>query len=344
MQHELLGAKCYYGIEYSLHPYPNNNFCDINCYNNVSGDVIIPDSIKYQGISYAVRWISTDAFNGCSGMTSIHIPKTITSINPWAFYKCGGMKVYITDLTAWLNISIADYSASPLAGGRLYLNGEEVTSLTIPDEIIELHRNILRGCQSITNVTLHKNVQTIHNLAFCGCSNLERINIPKSVSKIGGGAFDGCHNLKKVYINDLYSWLYINFELNGNPCCNGATLYLNERELQNVTIPSSFTELKAYAFQGCNSITDINIPKSITAIGDGTFFRCQNLKNITIPNSVTRIGQNAFNGCANLSEITLQNSISTIETGTFANCTGLRKINIPNSVTSIGSSAFALCI
>lgn len=179
------------GIKYSLYPYPNNCYCTINGYTNVSSDVIIPDSIKYQGISYAVRSFSKDAFNGCSGMISIHIPKTITYVDYGAFDGCSNLKkVYITDLKAWIAIS---FHSLPFNNDtKLYLNDEEVTTLTIPDGITVINPSVFNGCKSITKVILPNSVKEIREYAFCNCINLQSINIPDAVTTIGKYAFSSC--------------------------------------------------------------------------------------------------------------------------------------------------------
>lgn len=177
------------GINYEL--YTNGgNFCIINR-SKVSGDVVIPESIEYEGQSYEVQRIGAEAFYGCSNMTSIQIPKTITSVNPWAFYGCSNLKkVYITDLKAWLAIDFGSFVASPFQDDtRLYLNDKEVTTLTIPDGTTVIKPEVFHGCKSITKVILPNSVKEIGEYAFCNCNNLQSINIPDAVTTIGQAAF-----------------------------------------------------------------------------------------------------------------------------------------------------------
>ena len=87
----------------------------------------------------------------------------------------------------------------------------------------------------------------------------------------------------------------------------------------------------------------VNIPNSVTSIGDGAFSGYTGLTSVTIPNSVTRFGSFAFYGCTGLTSVTIPNSVTSIDCA-FEGCTGLTSITIPNSVTSIGSQAFLGCI
>ena len=97
------------------------------------------------------------------------------------------------------------------------------------------------------------------------------------------------------------------------------------------------------AFQGCESLTSINTPNSVTTIGNWAFGVCSSLTSINIPNSVTTIGNWAFSGCSSLTSINIPNSVTTIENGAFSGCSSLTSINIPNSVTTIGNWAFSGC-
>ena len=119
-----------------------------------------------------------------------------------------------------------------------------------------------------------------------------------------------------------------------------------------------------YAFYGCASLTSINIPDSVTNIGDGTFFYCKSLTSINIPDcvtsigvffdcdsltsinipdSVTSIGDYAFSGCDSLTSINIPDSVTSIGNYAFSDCKSLKSINIPDSVTSIGNYAFGGC-
>ena len=116
-------------------------------------------------------------------------------------------------------------------------------------------------------------------------------------------------------------------------CCRGLT---------SINIPSSVTSIGDDAFEYCSSLTSINIPSSVTTIGSSAFSGCRGLTSIEIPSSVTSIGDYAFSGCSGLTSIEIPSCVTTIN-GLFSNCSGLTSIEIPSSVTSIGSNAFANC-
>ena len=96
-------------------------------------------------------------------------------------------------------------------------------------------------------------------------------------------------------------------------------------------------------FSQCSNIISVEIPNSVTSIGDGTFSFCGSLTSITIPDSVTSIGASAFSSCSGLTSITIPDSVTSIGHNAFSDCSGLTSVTIPNSVTSIGLQAFNSC-
>ena len=88
---------------------------------------------------------------------------------------------------------------------------------------------------------------------------------------------------------------------------------------------------------------EYSIRKGVKVIGDGAFWWCESLTNINIPNSVTNIGDNAFSECSSLTNINIPNSVTNIGDSAFNGCSSLTNINIPNSVTNIGDNAFSEC-
>ena len=283
-------------------------------------------------ISSSVTTIGENAFYNCIGLTSVTIGSGVTTIGKNAFYDCTGLtKVDISDIGAWCNISFGDSYENPLYYAKnLYLNGELVTDLVIPNDITSIGEYAFEHCTSLTSVTIGDSVTTIGEGAFWDCTGLTSVVIPNSVTTIGSYAFEDCTGLTSVTIGD--SVTSIGYEVFRD--CTGLT---------SVTIGDSVTSIGKYAFRNCDGLTSIEIPNSVTTIGSGAFYTCNNLTSVTIGNSVTSICEWAFCGCTGLTSIEIPNSVTTIGENAFDSCTGLTSVVIPNSVTVIGMQAFRDC-
>ena len=122
-----------------------------------SGDLIIPETVTYNGITYTVTKIGISAFRKCSELTSIKLPKTISSINFYAFEECSSLK-----------------------------------SFEIPEKIVSVSNYAFQYCEALTSIVIPDSVSTICKRAFYCCSQLRTVIIGKSVSEIGESAFYAC--------------------------------------------------------------------------------------------------------------------------------------------------------
>ena len=153
-------------------------------------------------IGNSVTSFGNSAFNGCTGLTSITIPNSVTSIGNNAFQGCAGLTaVHINDLAAWCGIDFGSADANPLYYAKnLYLNGELLTSLTIPAEVAEVKDYAFYNCNGVTNIEIVDGVKSIGSNAFYGCSKLETLYISKTIESIGNNAFAECNNIFDIKI------------------------------------------------------------------------------------------------------------------------------------------------
>ena len=248
--------------------------------------------LKSIEIPNSVTSIGSSAFSGCSELKSVTIGNSVTSIGSAAFYRCSGLKeVHITDLSAWCSIGFADgvVHSNPLYyAHNLYINNELATELVIPDDVTNIGSSAFYGCSSLTSVTIPNSVTSIEYSAFYDCSGLTSVVIPNSVTSIGSCAFSGCSGLASI------------------------------------TIPNSVTSIEYNAFSRCSGLTSVE-------------FNAENC---------TRMGESfypVFNKCELLSTVIIGENVKNIPTCAFSGCSGLTSIEIPNSVTSIGDYAFYGC-
>jgi transcriptional regulator with XRE-family HTH domain len=133
------------------------------------------------------------------------------------------------------------------------------------------------------------------------------------------------------------------FMSNGNGTC---TVGLGDCTDEIVIIPThsptgeTVVKVKAYAFAGNSRIKRVQIPETVTVIGEGAFQDCEALEYVNLPNGISMIDSFTFDGCINLKEITLPSGVTYIGREAFADCRACERIVIPASVYKIGYYAF----
>ena len=245
-------------------------------------------------VDSGITSIGSNVFYDHTNLNSITIPNSVTHIGDIAFGNCKSIsRVNISDITAWCNIDFdLLHSNNPLiyACNGLYLNGEPITSVELPDGVTCIPEFAFNNCTQLTRITIPNSVTSIGDQAFDGCTNLTNITIPKSVINIGDRVFRSCEKLTAITIPEGVTYL-------------GYSLFEDCTNLSSIVIPDSVTFIYGWAFSGCTSLCSITIPKNVTDIDAHAFEKCINLRDITIPASVTYIGSNAFSGCNKLDTV-----------------------------------------
>lgn len=308
----------------------------VNSYSDeYSGNVAIPEKVIYQEKTYnvtsigrgaflecsslisitipnGVTSIEAGAFWGCSSLTSITIPNSVTSIGVAAFDYCSNLtSVYISDITAWCNIdfyhdsSYGDYSSNPLCyGENLYLNGEKITNLIIPE-----------------------GVDSIKDYAFYSCDCITSVTIPNSVTYIGRWAFIG-DSLTSI------TWNVKNYP---HSCYDKFP-----NSITSFTFGDNVEHIPGYLCQDMSKLTSITIGNNVTSIGKWAFENCNNLRTIQIGKSIETIDENAFAGCTALYSISVDAIIPPIiDKTTFTDVSRTAQIKVPcNAVAAYQASNY----
>ena len=123
----------------------------------------------------------------------------------------------------------------------------------------------------------------------------------------------------------------------------GSKAFFNLQNINSIIISDNIKNIGYRAFEGCSSLTSVNIPNSVISIGDKAFYKCFSLNSITLSNNITNIGYEMFGLCINLKSINICNNIINIGDGAFFGCSSLETISIPYNVIKIGNYAFEEC-
>lgn len=333
-----------------------------------AGDITIPSTFAYDGVTYSVTSMAASAFKG-QPLTSVVVPEGITSLPSSAFQDCANL-----------------------------------ATVTLHDKLTKIDMSAFQGCTSLTEFTVPASVTSAINMSqFVGCSSLKKFtfadgttpldfkaaafstaDIPAAIEEVYLGRpikdgsvaamadkpFRGMASLKKATISANITTLPASYFENasglasvemlgemtdlGTATFAGTALetvvlpqtvtvipaqcFANTKSLKTVILGAATTGIDAMAFQN-SAVTNIAIPASLTYISDMAFSGAKLSGEMILPAGVTRIGAQAF-AKTKLTSITLPESLKTLGAGAFMGCKDLAKFDIAasNEAYAIGGN------
>ena len=184
-------------------------------YNGHEKNVILPTAIKDKPVTA----ITSPAFVGCTGVTSVVIPDGVTSIGPWTFFACTGLTsvtipASVTSIENWAFAGCTGLTSVMVSDGvtnigfRTFFVCTGLTSVTMPASVTSIENWAFGGCTGLTSVVFPDGVTSIGDWAFYGCSGLTSVTIPDSVTHIGEGTFSSCRQLTMYGRPESYAEKY----------------------------------------------------------------------------------------------------------------------------------------
>lgn len=319
-------------------------------------NLTIPDTIE----GYPVTTIRESAFYGCTVLTSVTIPSSVTFIGRYAFSCCSALPF----------IAIPD-SITTIDEGA-FEDCYSLTSIAIPVSVTTIAKDAFSSCYQLTDVYYAGSEEDRANMDIDEWNNSALLNATWCYNCfVQGGLMyeiaDGEITITGT-TDDLPADLVIPSTIKGYPVTTiGDSAFYGCDSLVSVLIPDGVTSLGERAFYDCFSLTEITLPDSVTSIGSSAFYNCSSLSSITLPDSITSIGAQAFDGTAYSmnadnwdngalyignhlihgpflsGEYVIRDGTKTIASEAFYERRDLTSVVIPDGVTTIGAWAFTSC-
>lgn len=258
---------------------------DYGFYGSKLTEISIPDGVETLGINVfqsnsALKTVKLPAgltaipnsfFSGCSSLENVSIPETVTEIKAAAFSGCSKLR------------------------------------MDIPSGVSKLGSEVFKSCTSLETMTIPDAIKEIPNSLFDRCTSLKSVTMAPDVTVLGQYAFNGCTKLAEI----KYS--------GSQPA--GVPAKANEQG-NIVTFPATLTEVGNYCFDKCTSISGFKLNDGLKRIGNYAFADNKSITEIEIPETVTYLGS-YFIKATGVTKLTIPASVTYMGSYLAQNCTGI---------------------
>lgn len=263
-----------------------------NPYPNLPAELTIPGTVTYEGVDYTVTTIGPNAFRMCSQLTSITLPDSIRVIGNYAFQL------------AWSNANL--------------------TSINLPEGLEEVGNNAFYGNGKV-DFKLPASLRYIGTYAF-SFSGITEVSFGENIESVGARAFSNCASLTKAELPIVAQ--------------NTEALYMSCTALTDVTIEPGVERIPMNVFYGDKALAKIDIPEGVKEIGSSAFYMT-GLTAIELPSTVTTIGDYAYAGLDNCYDFVIPDSVTYVGSYVFYWCRNVRSISFGANVAYIGNNVMS---
>lgn len=318
-------------VEEGITGFAYNNYSDRTGFNSYSQYGANGRNIKSISLPSTLTSIPNSCFENCVSLETINIPENVTSIATEAFYGCNKLK------------SITLPAGLTYIGENAFYCCFSLESITIPSTVTTLYRNAFTGWSDTKVITLdwnsddetERNIYNLNNYTagtnakykdgkavwFGWSLNDDGVLRIRGTGDFPFASLEEWKDATSAIIEEGITgfaepdWSYGHY---------GFSNYYDGRDLgytkniESISLPSTFTWLCYNCFYGCSSLKEINIPENVTEIKDNAFYGCTALESLTLPEGLTYIGENAFGNCTAIESITIPASVTTLNRNAFS--------------------------
>lgn len=286
--------------------------------NNYSGEKVIPSTVSYNNNTYTVAGIDYEAFYGCSDLTSITIPSSVTKIGDKAFADCPNLKAVI------------DYAYTPQELEDNVFDAK-TAMLYVYNKAYDSYFDNSTWYKYFSKDYIRPIAFIVNGMNYAPDPDEHTVEVVKLYDEHGEYSGDITIPAEVTYDGEIY------------PVTAIGNYAFEHTNITSVSIPEGITRIGVDAFESCGNLTSVTIPNSVTVIDYCAFIICQNLNSLTLGNSVREIGIGAFMNCYSLTNVVLPNSVTVLGHEAFAGCKFLETITFGTSLKEIGLGCFEEC-
>ena len=237
--------------------------------NRYRGDITIPSIVSHEGREYTVTAIGERAFEHCTALGKLNLPKTLRTIRKAAFNGSSLSSIELPEGLETIGV-----------GG--FLGCTKLTELTVPQTVTVIDKSAFNSCTNLSSISLPSELNELGARAFTLCKALRYVNLPKGITVIEEETFSLCEELMEVIIPESVGTI-------------STSAFYSCRKLEKVHTPKSLKRIEYSAFNDCVKLNRIDFPEGLETIGEMAFRSCP-LDSIVLPSTLREIGKYAF-GC-----------------------------------------------
>ena len=298
------------------------------------------------------------AFAYTDALNTLALPARLYSVGNHAFYDSALTYVTFAENSALVEI------------GTYAFNKSKIVHIDVPAGVVEIGAYAFYNCSNLLSINFGEGLITVGDHAFAGCSELISVSFPASLKTLGASIFYeydystySCPKLESVTFAPNSQLECIPAGTFAYTALKTFTVPAGVQYIEGVESgasykkPSAFYEITTleevyfengsqcvlidnYAFAECSALKTIELPNTVSTIGEYAFNYCTSLESITIPETTVNLGKGAFWGCSALVDVDLRTKATNLPDNLFYGCRSLSNITLPAAVSSLGASCF----